>query len=428
MIGMATKADIVYFKCFQDGTLFVLRYHKTKKHSTVDNSIRSLEATLRTMNSAAPFVSVGDLYSGKLRSFGGNDRLDDPLFREIFAPASDRRVEGELALCRDVAMWRASPSQNVESSIMDGDEDGDQRRESRQQLDSPNVRVAKKCRKGEDEEAGLFSEFGKMFNSGLKSQNEGYQTLREVHQKEMKVHKQEMQTLVEENKELYRKNVELGMEAAYLKRKVDKAKARNLEHENEIAALRAELEQKNKQEKRGGGSTGPVKRPNAPGAVASPSVSAAVSRVSVALEGKSVWMIQYWATSGLEMRVFNELNGEPILERIDTIRIVLARKDDGRFLHASLLHLNRNLSHSNVECILKQLIFYELFSSGSVALESSSPYLQKHEYLDIPCLERGAVGAGKDAIIRYLRAWQKQNDCVWLGDGKVHFPFGTLSN
>ena len=222
---MATKADIVYFKCFQDGTLFVLRYHKTKKHSTVDNSIRSLEATLRTMNSAAPFVSVGDLYSGKLRSFGGNDRLDDPLFREIFAPASDRRVEGELALCRDVAMWRASPSQNVESSIMDGDEDGNRRQESQQQLDSPNVRVAKKCRKGEDEEAGLFSEFGKMFNSGLKSQNEGYQTLREVHQEEMKVHKQEMQTLVEENKELYRKNVELGMEVSRLRQKLDKAKA-----------------------------------------------------------------------------------------------------------------------------------------------------------------------------------------------------------
>jgi hypothetical protein len=136
-------------------------------------------------------------------------------------------------------------------------------------------------------------------------------------------------------------------------------------------------------------------------------------------------MIQYWAKSGLEVSVFNQLNGDPILERKDTVCILLAHKGDGRFLHASLLHLNQNLSNCFMEEVLVRLIYYELFSSECVALESSNAN-RKHEYLDIQSIERGAVGAGKDAIVQYLQAWQKENMCVWLGEGRVHFPFDSL--
>jgi superfamily II DNA helicase RecQ len=93
--------------------------------------------------------------------------------------------------------------------------------------DEPNdveARVAKKCRRDE-EHAVLFSEFGKMFEAGLKAQNEGYRVLQEAHKKEM-------QGLVDENKALIRQNAELGMEVSRLKQKLDKAKA----------ALRVELE------------------------------------------------------------------------------------------------------------------------------------------------------------------------------------------
>ena len=78
-----------------------------------------------------------------------------------------------------------------------------------------------------------------------------------------------------------------------------------------------------------------------------------------------------------------------------------------------------------LEEVLVRLIYYELFSSECVALESSNAN-RKHEYLDIQSIERGAVGAGKDAIVQYLRAWQKDNVCVWLGEFAVHFPFNIL--
>jgi hypothetical protein len=104
-IGMATKVDIVYSKPFENGTLFVLRYLKSKKHSTIDNLIKSLDGTLRSMNSSAPFKSVSDVFSGKVKSFSGNDRLDDPLFREIFDISLEKRVEGELGLRENVKVW-----------------------------------------------------------------------------------------------------------------------------------------------------------------------------------------------------------------------------------------------------------------------------------------------------------------------------------
>jgi hypothetical protein len=78
-----------------------------------------------------------------------------------------------------------------------------------------------------------------------------------------------------------------------------------------------------------------------------------------------------------------------------------------------------------MENVLVRLIRYEIFSSEGVALESSSASM-KHEYLTIPYIQKGACGAGKNAIVQYLRAWQKDNVCVWLGEFAVHFPFNIL--
>jgi hypothetical protein len=122
VIGMATNVNQVYFKPFHDGTLFVLRCHRTKKHSTMDNQIKSLEATLRIMHSDAPFKSISDMYSGKLRSFGGNNRLYDPLFREIFDLAPGRQMGGVLALRPNVKVWTAPDEDCVAVVGMDDNE------------------------------------------------------------------------------------------------------------------------------------------------------------------------------------------------------------------------------------------------------------------------------------------------------------------
>ncbi len=84
-----TKADVIFYKKSGDGFLLLLKYTTVeKKHSTVDNSVVEMDNRQMKLNCSAStaFVSVSDVGSGKVRSFIGNDRTRDDLFRQIFNP------------------------------------------------------------------------------------------------------------------------------------------------------------------------------------------------------------------------------------------------------------------------------------------------------------------------------------------------------
>lgn len=86
----------------------VLRYKTDKgtRHSTVDRSISELDKVLMSGrgSAATSFVSVGEYGSGKVKSFSGDDRVNDPDFRKIFNVVA-RKVNREFALQAGVVVW-----------------------------------------------------------------------------------------------------------------------------------------------------------------------------------------------------------------------------------------------------------------------------------------------------------------------------------
>ena len=114
MLLVKTKADNIYYKKYGTGFLVLLRYtySKTEKmHSTVDNWLSELDNELKRVNgsSATSFVSVSDVGSCKVRSFSGNDRINDYLFREIFDTSRLRRNGNDDECLRDGVMkWNSA--------------------------------------------------------------------------------------------------------------------------------------------------------------------------------------------------------------------------------------------------------------------------------------------------------------------------------
>lgn len=118
MLSNAVRADRLFYKRYGTGLLIVLKYldDNKKKHSTVERRVVELETKLllsskraglgTSSSSASIFMKLGDVGSGKVRSFSGRERLEDPLFREIFDVS--RKQEGgskELFLQDDVATY-----------------------------------------------------------------------------------------------------------------------------------------------------------------------------------------------------------------------------------------------------------------------------------------------------------------------------------
>ena len=109
-----TKADNIYYKKYGTGFLVLLRYTSSKNekmHSTVDNWLSELDNELKRVNgsSATSFVSVSDVGSCKVRSFSGNDRINDYLFREIFDTSRLKRNGKDDECLRDGVMkWNSA--------------------------------------------------------------------------------------------------------------------------------------------------------------------------------------------------------------------------------------------------------------------------------------------------------------------------------
>ena len=109
----ATEAELIYYKKYGTGFLVLLKFSakKEKRHSTVENSIISLDKTLMRGfgTDATSFVSVSDVGSGKVRSFTSTDRIRDELFREIF-DVNLPKQGGEYCLREGVKKWDLSTS------------------------------------------------------------------------------------------------------------------------------------------------------------------------------------------------------------------------------------------------------------------------------------------------------------------------------
>lgn len=109
MIGASMKAIALYYKPYEDGYLFVIRLKKSKRHAAVDKMLQEVDLELQkhTMAAYTSFRSISDVLSCKIKSFAGNDRLDDYHFREIF-DVSLPKNNGEYQLRENAKVWYAS--------------------------------------------------------------------------------------------------------------------------------------------------------------------------------------------------------------------------------------------------------------------------------------------------------------------------------
>ena len=87
MLVSITKAEIVYSKEYDGGTLYALIHtHPKKKHSTLDKNISAMDVILKTATNTSTtfFKSISPHYEGKVKTFENNEHIDDPLFHVIF--------------------------------------------------------------------------------------------------------------------------------------------------------------------------------------------------------------------------------------------------------------------------------------------------------------------------------------------------------
>jgi hypothetical protein len=114
-----TNADVIYYKKYGTGYLFVLKYFggNEKRHSTVENSLLALDKDWmeRRGSGATAFVSVSDVGSGKVRSFSGKDRINDYLYREIFDVMKPKQNK-EYVLREGVKTWSLAINEEEERS------------------------------------------------------------------------------------------------------------------------------------------------------------------------------------------------------------------------------------------------------------------------------------------------------------------------
>ena len=90
MLFSATKADIIFAKKFNTGFIYLFKFNcrNNKRHSTMNNYIDSLDEILmkQSGSSSSRFITIDNEKrgTGKVRSFSGQDRLNDEYFRMIF--------------------------------------------------------------------------------------------------------------------------------------------------------------------------------------------------------------------------------------------------------------------------------------------------------------------------------------------------------
>jgi len=87
MIASITKAEIIYSKEYEGGTLYALIHTRPeKKHSTLDREISALDDILTTTHKTSTtfFKSISPHYTGKVKTFENSEHVDDPLFHVIF--------------------------------------------------------------------------------------------------------------------------------------------------------------------------------------------------------------------------------------------------------------------------------------------------------------------------------------------------------
>jgi len=87
MLADITKAEIVYSKDHEGGTLYALIHTRPeKRHSALDKNITSLDSILKTCTNTSTtyFKSISDQYEGKVKTFENSEHIEDPLFHVIF--------------------------------------------------------------------------------------------------------------------------------------------------------------------------------------------------------------------------------------------------------------------------------------------------------------------------------------------------------
>ena len=108
MIASITKAEIIYSKEHEGGTLYALIHTRPqKKHSTLDRNISALDDILMTTHKTSTtfFKSISPHYNGKVRTFENNEHIDDPIFHVIFnvhqsGAAIGRKYNTQPGVCR----------------------------------------------------------------------------------------------------------------------------------------------------------------------------------------------------------------------------------------------------------------------------------------------------------------------------------------
>lgn len=110
-IGMlldSTTADVIFCKQYGPGHVYVIKFNASnnKKHSTVDKRISLLDLNLMTVSNTSStfFNSIVNNGSSKVASFSGDDRIKDPLYRQVFNVTA-RRSKNEFKLHEGVDVW-----------------------------------------------------------------------------------------------------------------------------------------------------------------------------------------------------------------------------------------------------------------------------------------------------------------------------------
>ena len=116
-----TKADSIFFKEYGTGHLYALKYvrgHQCKT-SLVEARIESLDNRLKASSGTEStwFASLLDGYgdSKKVKSFSGDERVDDYLFRQIFN-VNATRVRNEYPVFDNVTYWDLTMKQQETSA------------------------------------------------------------------------------------------------------------------------------------------------------------------------------------------------------------------------------------------------------------------------------------------------------------------------
>lgn len=139
VISSATCADIIYYKPYEEGQLFLLKYcRRTRKLGTLDRLIDSLDNTLKHArnSSSTAFKSISETGAGKVLSFAGKTRHDDPLFREIFD--LEKRGNGQYQTQTGVEVWVSEKTPRLDNGE---DTDGQCKKRKRKIDDSSDERT-----------------------------------------------------------------------------------------------------------------------------------------------------------------------------------------------------------------------------------------------------------------------------------------------